>query len=364
MTTALNKKIQSPLSQIIKNESDWIIFLKEGDLLEARLMKKTAARFYFDLGRFGTGVVYRYELNNAKNVIKDLQIGDLVNVKVLSIENEEGFVELSLLGARNQKNWQEIKDLKESGQILTVKIIGANSGGLMAEVFNIKAFLPASQLASEHYPQVLNADKSKIFEELKKMIGQELKVKIIDFNQNSNKVILSEKEAVGENFQELISRYKVGDVILGIVFGIADFGVFVRFADNPALEGLIHISELDHCLVDNPKDIVKMNDLIKAKIIDIKDRQVSLSMKALKENPWEKADQYFKAGDEVKGVVYKYSPFGAYINLPYNLQGIIHVSEFGGAEKMHKDLPIGQEKEFIIDAVRPLEKRIILKIKR
>ena len=333
-------------------------------MVEAKLLRKMPKRVYFDLGRFGTGIIYGTELLGAKNIIKELEIGGLASAKIIDLENEVGLVELSLSGAHRQKNWQEIRELKESSEALGVKIIGANSGGLMAEIQNIKAFLPVSQLTSNHYPRVVDADRAKILEELKKLIGEELKVKIIDFNPRTNKVIISEKEAAEQDIKELISQYKIGGIVSGIVSGVADFGAFIRFADNHAVEGLIHISELDHRLIESPKEVVKVDEPIKVKIIDIKDGQISLSLKALKENPWDEAGLKFKVGEVVGGTVYKYNPFGAYINLPNNLQGIIHVSEFVGLDEMKAGLPVGSEHKFIIEAVKPEEKRIILKLER
>lgn len=357
-----NKKTNSVIGYLMKVEPDLISFLKEGDLIEAKLIEKTPRAVYFDLGRFGTGIVYGIELINAKNILKNLKVGDLVNAKIVELENEDGYVELSLSGAHQQKKWQELKDLKEKGEILTVKIIGANSGGLVTKINEVKAFLPISQLANKHYPRVESNDKNKILEALRKFVGQELKVKIIDLNPRTSKLIVSEKEATEENIKELINQYKVGDVIDGIVSGVADFGVFVRFADNPAIEGLIHISELDYRLIDNPKEVVKIDEPVKAKIIEIKDGQVFLSLKALKEDPWQTVGEKFKEGQEVLGTVYKFNPFGAYINLEHNLQGLIHVTEFGGLEEMKKKLEVGKQYRFVIDSIKPEEKRIILKV--
>ncbi len=359
-----NKKIVSPITQLIKDEPDLVCFLKEGDLIEVKFLKRTPRAAYFDLEKFGTGIVYGLELINAKNIIKDLKVGESINAKIIDLENDESFIELSLAGAHKQKNWQELKEIKEKDEILTIKIIGANSGGLVANINEIKAFLPVSQLANEHYPRVSDSDKNKILEELKKLVGQEIKVKIIDLNPRANKLIISEREASQQSIKELINQYKVGDVINGIVSGIADFGVFIRFTDNPAIEGLIHISELDYRLIDNPKEIVKIDELIKAKIIEIKDGQVFLSLKALKSDPWEVVGEKFKQGQEVNGMVYKFNPFGAYINLEYNLQGLIHITEFGSLEEMKKKLELGKQYQFVIDSIRPEEKRITLKLKK
>lgn len=352
------------MNQLVKNEPGLISFLKEGDLIEAKLLSKSSKAVYFDLDKYGTGIVYGLELMNSKGIIKSMNLGDKISAKIANVENEDGYVELSLVNAQAQKSWQGLKDLKDSDEAITVKIKGVNSGGLVADLNGVKAFMPVSQLSSEHYPRIEKGDTSKILEELKKFVGEELKVKIIDLNPRSNKLIISEKEAVGENVKALLAKYKVEDIVDGIVSGVADFGVFVRFVDNPGIEGLIHISELDYKLIDNPKEVVKIDESIKAKIIEIKDDKVFLSLKALKANPWDGASEKFKDAQEVSGTAYKINPFGAYIDLGGDLYGMIHISEFGSAEEMKKQLEVGKKYDFIIESVKPEEKRITLKLKK
>lgn len=352
------------MNQLTKAESGMISFLKEGDLIESKLLNKASRAAFFDLGKFGTGIVYGAGLAESKNIIKNLNVGDTISAKVIDPENEEGYIELSLVNAQEQKSWQALKDLKESGEALTVKIKGANSGGLISEINEIKAFLPVSQLSSQHYPRIERGDQNKILAELKKFVGQELTIKIIDLNPRAEKLIISEKEAVEENTKELISKYKVNNVVDVMVSGIADFGAFVRFIDNPVIEGLIHISELDYRLIDSPKEIVKIDEAVKAKIIEIKDGKVFLSLKALKPNPWENVAEKFKESQEINGAVYKFSPFGAYISLGDDLYGLIHVSEFGSLEELKKQLEIGKQYDFIISSLKPEEKRILLKLKK
>lgn len=363
MTTTI-KKTSSAIAHLMKFEPELITFLREGDLVEAKLIKKMPRAVYFDLGKFGTGVVHGSELLNARNIVKGLSTESAISAKVAALENEDGYVELSLAGAHAQKNWQELKDLKDGGEAFAVTIIGANSGGLVAEVQTIKAFLPVSQLSNEHYPRVTDADRGKILEELKKLVNQSLTVKILDINPRLNKLIISEREAQEENVKQLIANYKVGDTIEGIISGVADFGAFVRFADNPAIEGLVHISELDHRLVDSPKEIVKVDDMVKVSIIEIKDGQVSLSLKALRSNPWDRAGEVFKEGQEVTGTVYKFNPFGAYINLDHDLQGLVHVSSFGSLDEMKVALTLNTPHSFTIESLKPEEKRILLKLKK
>jgi small subunit ribosomal protein S1 len=358
------KKTDSAVAQLMKNSPDLAAMVKEGDLVNAQLLRKTPRAVYFDLGRLGTGVVFGMELMNARDVLKNLKEGDAIAAKVVDAENDDGYVELSLAEAGKQKSWQSIKELYEKGEEFGVKVTGANSGGLIADVEGLKAFLPVSQLSNEHYPRVDDGDKAKILEELKKFVGQELKVKILDFNLRTDKLILSERETTVKNVKEKLDKYKSGDVIDGIISGVADFGAFIKFADDPEIEGLIHISELDHKLIESPKEIVKVNDQVKAKILEIKDGRVTLSLKALKPDPWLQVESRYQAGKDVQGKVLRFNPFGAFVSLDPEIQGLIHVSEFGGVEEMKSKLKEGQTYAFHIDSVKPQEKRITLKLKK
>lgn len=356
------KKSESAQMQMMKNDPAIMPVLKTGDLVEARLIERTPRGVFFDIPKIGLGVIYGLELMNAKDILRKLNPGDSVSAKVAMPENENGFVELSLAEAGAQKTWQEIKELKEKDEPIKVKVVGANSGGLITAIAGIQAFLPASQLSNEHYPSGLENNKTKLIEELKKFVGQELAVKIITINPRTNKLIISEREIVTTNSKELLEKYKVGDVIDGIISGVANFGAFLKFADNPEIEGLIHISELNHLLVDNPKDFVKVGDMVKAKIIEIKDGRVSLSLKALQADPWQGIEGKLKAGETVKGVVYKLTPFGAIIKLDHDVTGLIHVSEFGSVEELKKNMAQDSTHSFMIDSVKPEDKRIILKL--
>lgn len=362
MISNMAKKNNSYVAHALKSDPDSIPFLRDGEIIEAKLLQKNPRLVYFDLGKFGTGAVYGVEFMNAKSILKELKIGEVVSAKILNVEDDEGFVELSLARAHQQKNWQQIKDTKDNQEIITVKIIGANSGGLVANVNDIKAFLPVSQLAGDHYPRVDDGDKTKILTELRKLVGQELKVKIIDTNPRNEKLIISEKSAFENDIKEILEKYKAGDIVECIVSGIADFGVFVKFIDNPSIEGLVHIAELDYKIIDSPKEIVKIDEQVKAKITEIKDGRVFLSIKALKADPWENIENKIKEGEKVEGIVYKFNPFGAYINLENDLQGMIHITSFGGAEEMKKALELGKKYKFLVDSIKTDERRISLKM--
>ena len=366
ITTMLKaSKRNSPLMKMVKTEPEMFSILKEGDLVEAAFLEKKGNEVYFDLGKFGTGIVYGREFNNAREIVRNLKPGEVLHAKVAEIDSETGYTELSLTEADKQKVWQEFKEMKEKDEVLKVEITTANTGGLIAEINGTKAFLPVSQLSNQHYPRVLDNDKDKIFEELKRFVGEELEVKIMTVNPKSNKLIISEREISDKSVQKVLEDYKVGGKVKGVISGVADFGAFVKFEDHPEVEGLIHISELDHRLVENPKEIVKVGEEVEAIITEIKDGRVSLSLKALKPDPWKDLEEKFKEGQEVKGEPFKYNPFGAFVNIEgADVQGLIHVSEFGSVDEMKEKIELDKKYTFIIDSLKPEEKRLILKLKK
>lgn len=340
-----------------------------GSTVEGTVVARDRSSLFIDLGLLGTGIIYGKEFYEVKEVIKNLQIGDKVYAKIIELENDEGYKELSLRDATKEISWQKLREMKAQGQILNVRITGVNKGGLLTSLDGIQAFLPVSQLAPEHYPRVADADKQKILKELQKFIGQTLEVKILDLLAEENKLILSEKAKAEEKIKEILKDYKKGDIVEGKITGIADFGVFIKFpAENqeqeekPGIEGLIHISELDWQLVENPAEVVKLGEIIKAQIIDINNNQVFLSLKSLKTNPWEEIEKNYKKGDIIKGKVIKFSAFGAFIEIMPKIRGLCHISEFNSRTEMEETLKEGKTYDFQILLIEPKEHRMSLKL--
>ena len=334
---------------------------KVGEIVEGKVIGKGRSSIFLDLGTTGTGIIYGKEFQEAKEQLKNLKTGDSVLAKILNLENEEGYIELSISRASKELTWVKLQQKKEKGEQIKVKILGANKGGLITEVFGIPAFLPVSQLEDQHYPRVEGGDSLKILRELQKFIGKELEVKIFDLSPKEEKLILSEKAKATEKIKEILKNYKIGDVVEGEITGITDFGAFMRFGAE-GLEGLIHISELDWKLVEDPAEIVKVGQKVKAKIIDISDDRVSLSLKALKKDPWLDIEKKYKKGDQVSGKVTKFNPFGAFVQITPKIQGLCHISEFGTRGKMEEILKIGSRYNFQILEIRPKDHRMSLKL--
>jgi len=330
-----------------------------GDLIEGTIIAISRGRVYVDLPPFGTGLIYGREYLNAADVLRKANPGDTISAKVVDPAGRDGYIELSLKEARQAAIWGEAETAILSQTTYSLTVEEANKGGLLLSWQGIQGFLPASQLAKEHYPRVPEGDKDKILGELMLLIGKPLSVRIITADAKEGKLIFSER--MGNEAEEkasLIDKYQVGDVVEGEVTGIVDFGVFVKLEQG--LEGLVHISELDWGLVEDPHAFFAVGDTVRVKVIEIKEGKISLSVKALKENPWHSAAERYSKGVEVPGVVIKYNKHGALASIEEGVAGLVHVSEFESPQKLREALELGKTYPFVITLFEPKEQRMTL----
>jgi small subunit ribosomal protein S1 len=329
-----------------------------GDLVEGPVIAIEKSAVYVSLAPFGTGIIFGREFITARDIIKKLNIGDSIAAKVVETDNKEGYIELSLKEARQALIWSEAEEAIKNKTILELPVLEANKGGLIISWQGISGFLPASQLKTEHYPRIADGDKDKILEELKKLVGQKIAVSIISVSPKEGKLIFSEKSPQEKDKEKLVGHYKVGDEVEGTVTGIVDFGVFVKIEDG--LEGLVHISEIDWALVEDPRALFKIDQKVRVKIIEIKEGKVSLSVKALKENPWHAAGKVYKKDMKVKGVIIKFNKHGALASIEEGVAGLVHVSEFGSEEKLRKTLELGKSYDFKISLFDAKDQKMAL----
>jgi small subunit ribosomal protein S1 len=344
----------------MKDYNNFLKPLKIGDIVEGKVIGREKSALFLDLGPGGTGIIFGKEFQVAKDHFKDLRVGGSVFAKIIDLENEEGYIELSIGQAKDELTWESLKQKKENGEKIIIKILGANKGGLLAEISGIQAFLPVSQLSSTNYPKVEGGDTEKILKELQKFVGEEMEVRIFDIEPKEKKLILSERAKDIEKTKEILKKYKVGDIVEGEITGLVDFGAFIKF--NEDLEGLIHISELDWKIIEDPSEVVKVGEKVKAKIINISDDKISLSLKILKEDPWKDVEKKYKKGDVIKGEVTKLNPFGAFVEISPKIQGLCHISEFGSQKKMEEELKVGKKYDFQILLIDPKDHRMSLKL--
>ncbi len=335
---------------------------KEGEIMEGEVIGKGRAAAFVDLGPFGTGIIYGREFYSSKDELKDLEEGETIPVKIVSLDSNDagGYVECSRIQAKKEMAWGTLEKTKDNEETIVVKIEGANKGGLLSKISGIPSFIPSSQLSTKNYPRVEGGDSSKVLKELQKFIGTKMSVRILDLSKEKEKIILSEKVEEEEENQISLDSYKEGDVVKGSVTGIVPFGAFVRLEDG--VEGLIHISEMDWSLVENPGDILKEKEEVEAKIINIENGKLFLSLKALKKDPWKELEKNFKEGDTIKGTVSKFVSFGVFIEVEGEIQGLCHISEFQTQEKAEELLEVGKSYDFKILSLNASEHRLSLRV--
>jgi len=353
-----NKIEENELSHIGKMLDKTSLPPQIDSLVEGEVISISKSSVFVDLTPFGTGVIYGREFINARDIIKKINVGDTVKAKIVEVENEEGYTELSLKEAKQALIWSEAEKAIKSKSVIELTIKEANKGGLILDWQGISGFLPASQLKSEHYPRVEDSDKDKILKELKKLVGKRIEVIIISALPKEGKLIYSEKDNNPEEKQEIINKYGIGSIVETTVAGIVDFGIFLKLEEG--LEGLVHISEIDWGLVEDPREMFKVGENIKAKIIEIKDGKISLSIKALKENPWKEFENKLQKGDIINGVVIKFNKHGALVSIKQGVAGLVHNSSFGTEEKLRQTLELGKTYDFQVTLFEPKDQRMTL----
>lgn len=338
-------------------------FPKVGDVVEGTVVSFAHREVLVDIDGIAVGVVRGKEIDDESGEMSDLKPGDKVFATVLELENEKGILELSFRSASHRKAWDQLNKLKKDNESLSVTIMDANRGGLMARVGGVLGFIPVSQLSNENYPKVEGGDKNKILEKLKSLIGKKIDVKVIAVDEQANKLIISEKSTLSGSETQEMGNLKVGDTIEGVVTGVVDFGAFVQIDGGG--EGLIHISEIDWQRIENLKSVVAVGDKVKAIIIDFNEGKASLSVKRLKPDPWKEDIKKYEVGQVVEGTVVKINPFGAFVQIEPTIQGLAHISELSDkpVQSPHDIVKEGEVKSFKIISIEPDNHRLGLSLK-
>jgi small subunit ribosomal protein S1 len=334
------------MEELLKSDGAPEIVLPEpGTIVDGTVITINKKDVLVDLGGISVGIIAGKEAVDSAGTINDLEEGVEVSAFVLEQENEEGLVVLSLRKASQKRTWNRFIEIHDNKEVIDVKVNDANKGGLLVEVDGIKGFIPVSQLAPLNYPRVNGADSAKILARLKKLIGKQISVRVINIDHATKKLILSEKAAFADNRKNALSKLKVGDVVKGSISGVVNFGIFVTFN---GLEGLVHISEIAWGHVDNPGNYGKLGDDIEVKIIGIEGEKISLSLKQMSEDPWSEITKDYKEGQKIKGKITRMTDYGAFVEISRDINGLIHVNEL---ERLAEEKPeVKIEKDEVVEA--------------
>ncbi|MCF6093522.1 30S ribosomal protein S1 [Microaerobacter geothermalis] len=341
----------------IQNELTEVSTLQVGDIVKGKVSKVEDKQALVDVGYKFDGVIPISEVSSLhiERVGDVLQEGDEVELKVIRLNDEKDELVLSKRAVDNEKAWKTLAEKVQNNESFDVVIADVVKGGLVVDL-GVRAFIPAS-----HVEQFFVED----FSDYK---GRTLKVKIIELDQEKNKVILSHRAVLEEEAEQqkekIFEKLSPGEVLEGTVQRLTDFGAFV---DVGGVDGLVHISELSWKRVATPSEVVKEGDVVKVKVlkVDKENERISLSIKATLPGPWEEAGTKFKIGDVVKGTVKRLVSFGAFVEIAPGVEGLVHISQIANRHigTPGEVLKEGQEVEAKIIDMNLAEKRISLSIK-
>lgn len=342
-------------------KSNEIKYPNVGELVEGTVLSVEGRIILVDVNEQFTGIVSGRELGSSVD-LNTVKAGDKIEAVVLGDSASKGLIVLSLRKANQIKTLSKLGDYYDSKEVIKVVPNEANKGWLLVDIDGLKGFIPVSQLTPLHYPRVEGADPEKILNHLEGLVGKEFAVRVINVDEAGKKIIFSEKAAIEEKREKALSTLKIGDVVEGTVSGILTYGLFITF---DGLEGLVHVSEIDWGHVNNPSKFAKVGQKVQVMVIGMDKDKISLSMKRLKENPWDVLAKKYKLNDVIKAPVSRIAQFGAFLELEGGIQGLIHLSEIShGVVKDIKDfVTVGETIEAKIINFEPKEKRIGLSLK-
>jgi len=341
----------------MNSEMTEMMTLQKGDLVKGKITKIEEKQAFVDVGYKFDGLLPIGEVSNIhiEKITDVLQVGDEVEFQVIKVDDEEEKLILSKKSVDSKKAWTDLQQKFESGEVFEVEIADIVKGGLVADV-GVRGFIPAS-LVEKHFVEDFSDYK-----------GKKLSVKVIELDQEKNKVILSHKAVLDEEEErkkeEIINNIQPGEIIDGSVQRITDFGVFV---DIGGIDGLVHISEMSWDRIDKPSDMVKEGDTVKVKVlrVDPANYRVSLSIKETQPSPWDKALESLQVGEIYTGIVKRLVSFGAFVELFPQVEGLVHISHISEKHigKPDEVLEEGQEVKVKVLNIDAEAKRISLSIR-
>ena len=345
MTTTI-AELQQLIAASVKN-------YREGSIVKGHVLEKRPKEFLIDIGYKSEGVISASEFDDPDEV----HVGDEVEVLLERLENDQGMVVLSKLKAAQRQNWEKIVKLFEAEGIIKGRVKAVVKGGLTVNV-GVEAFLPASQVD-------INPPK-----DLQQFVGNIYDFKIVKLNEDRKNVVLSRRELIeaerSERRQQFLGTVSPGDKVEGTVKNITDFGAFL---DLDGIDGLLHITDMSWARLTHPSEAVKPGDRLTVVVLEInKDKErISLGLKQLQSNPWDRIEERFPIGKKVAGKITNLMPYGAFVQIEEGIEGLIHVSELSWTKRIVRPsdvLTLGQDIEAVVLGVNKEDQKISLGVRQ
>ena len=343
------------MEELLANTGYALKGLKKGDTVDAVITRISSREIALDTGSKTEGVVMDKEIENYRDMLSKLKVGDTVQAQVVVAENDRGQSVLSIRKSLLEKRWTTLSNVQKEGTAIEVVVRDPVRGGVLVDYGGLRGYIPLSQL------------ESTLAKGLDKATGRRIKVKVIEVDPATNRLVFSQRalaeEAVLAKQKELLDVIPVDTTVEASITGVAPFGAFAKFSVEKEgtkhdVEGLIHISEIAWEKVDDPNQYLKSGDTIKVKIIgvDANTGKVTLSVKQLLPDPWEHVLDMFEKDSQVKGTVTRTSPYGIFVELTPGVEGLIHISKVTPGTEPH----VGDEITCLVEDVKPDQRKISL----
>ena len=305
-----------------------MVDVENGQLVEGTVVRVDKDEVLLDIGYKSEGVIPPRELSirNGVDPNEVVAVGEKIEAVVLQREDRDGRLILSKKRAQYERAWGRIEEIKEGDGIVSGSVIEVVKGGLIVDI-GLRGFLPASLV-----------DLRRV-RDLQPFIGTTIDAKIIELDKNRNNVVLSRRawleETQKEQREEFLHNLRPGEIRMGVVSSVVNFGAFV---DLGGMDGLVHVSELSWKHVDHPGSVVTVGDEIEVQVleVDLGRERISLSLKATQQDPWQEFAGAHQVGELVYGRVTKLVPFGSFVQVGDGIEGLVHISEMSAH---HVELP-------------------------
>jgi len=362
-----NANEQNSMESLLGQEGLGIEFPQAGEIRHGVIATIKENEILVSIGTKSEGVISGKELDSIPKEEKDaLKVGSEIPVYVVNPEDENGNVVLSYMRAIEQQDWQYVTDLLASGEVIESKVDGYNKGGLLVPIGRLRGFVPASQIGLARRA-ALSGDTPD--QRWSKMVGDKIMVRVIEVDQERRRLILSERLALQESRDSLKDRLlegiQEGDIRTGRVTSVAEFGAFVNI---DGADGLVHLSEVSWDRITHPKDVLKVGQEVKVKVISIdrERKRIGLSIRQLQEDPWLQKVAHLREGQLIGGTITHLTKFGAFARISEDLEGLIHLSEISEEHINHPKevLKEGEVVTLRIIKIDPEKRRIGLSLKK
>ncbi len=325
---------------------------KEGSIVNGTIIDIRPQVILVDIGYKSEGAIPTSEFED-----EEFEVGDVCEVLLMKLENDDGMVVLSKEKAAHRQNWEKIVKVYEDGGLVKGKVKSVVKGGLMVNV-GVEAFLPGSQV--DIIPP----------KDLTEYVGKVFEFKIVKANDERQNVVVSRREVIeaerSELRQQFLQTVKIGDKVEGLVKNITDFGAFV---DLQGMDGLLHITDMSWGRISHPSEMLHIGKSLEVQILDVdRDKErVSLGLKQMQDNPWEDIEAKFPISQRVRGKVTKLLPYGAFVEIEKGVEGLVHVSELSWVKRITRPsdvLELDQEIEAVVLGISIDEQKISLGVRQ